>query len=110
MVVCAVAVAILQPTDAPPGLSPAVEAKWVVSHFGNPQPPVCLPLERDRVRHQWLGGHQLDPVAGQQFHRLERFLRGLRERQEAPQQVVIRAAVHEVWQVSSVLVLDPEMP
>ena len=71
MVVDAVAITILQPADAPPALSPAVEAKRIVGHLGDPQPPARIPLEGDRIRHQRLGGHQLDPVAGQQFHRPE---------------------------------------
>ena len=68
VVVAAVTVAILQPADAPSGLAFPVEAKRIVGHLGNPQPPGLVPLECDRIRHQRLGGHQLDPVAGQQFH------------------------------------------
>ena len=65
MVVAAVAIAILQPADAPSMFSLAVEAERIVGHLGNPQPSGFIPLERDRIHHQRLGGHQFDSVAGQ---------------------------------------------
>ena len=64
VVVPAVIITILQPADAPPVLPIAVKAKRIVGHLGDPQPPTRIPLERNGIKHQRFGGHQLDPVAG----------------------------------------------
>ena len=65
VVVVPIAIAILQPADAPAVLAFAVESKRVVSHLDNPKPPVRIPLERNRIGYQRLGGHQLDCVTGE---------------------------------------------
>ena len=43
-------------------------------HLDRPQAPVEIPVDRDRLLDQRLGGDELDAVAGRHVERLQRFL------------------------------------
>ena len=75
----------------PPGLPVPIQAQRIVAHLHHPEPSIGAPLERDRIHHQRLRGHQLDAKSRPHAETGEGFGRRLRWRHVERDQFLRRA-------------------
>src|SRR5690606_28035543 len=91
-------------------LEAAADAGRIIVHLDDPEPPLLVPIERDRIADEGLGRRELDTEAGANVEGSPSSIRRARASLDLREERRERTAIDEVGKLRRVLVLEPKRP